>query len=318
MSFRTRLFLGILLGAMLPLGALAYGVQHEMGRRLRAQYDQRVSAMADVIAGNLASNGAVVQSRLGAMIAELSRDNRFRRAALQEEGESRRYLLDYAGNAMKLAGLSLLQIQDSGGRILSSGHFRNEFDQSQPELPALLRSQHATLTLVRARTPEAPLLALVRVDSFRLGGRRFDVIGGVAAETLLQRRVPDPDISVALAYPGEPDSAADNRVLRKTELPYIDLLNERGARRIRPMWSSPNRWLPSRAFSEAWIAGSWPRWGSPPPSRWRSPPGSPPASAALSVSWPGRPPRSTLTGWTRTSRASVLMRSARSPGCWEP
>ena len=230
MSFRTRLFLGILLGAMLPLGALAYGVQHEMGRRLRAQYNQRVSAMADVIAGNLASNGAMVQSRLGAMIGELSRDNRFRRAALQEEGESRRYLLDYAGNAMKLAGLSLLQIQDSGGRILTSGHFRNEFDQSQPELPALLRSQPATLTLVRARTPEAPLLALVRVDSFRLGGRRFDVVGGIAAETLLQRRVPDPDISVALAYPGEPDSAADNRVLRKTDLPYIDLLNERGAR----------------------------------------------------------------------------------------
>jgi signal transduction histidine kinase len=68
------------------------------------------------------------------------------------------------------------------------------------------------------------------VDSFRLGGRRFDVVGGVAAETLLQRRVPDPDLSVVLAYPGEPDSAADNRVLRKTELPYIDLLNERGAR----------------------------------------------------------------------------------------
>jgi signal transduction histidine kinase len=229
-SFRTRLFLGILLGAMLPLGALAYGVQHEMGRRLRAQYDQRVSAMADVIASNLAGHGAMVQGRLAAMVAELSRDNRFRRAALQEEGESRRYLLDYAGNAMKLAGLSLLQIQDSSGRILTSGHFRNEFDQSQPELPAMLRSRPATLTLVRARTPEAPLLALARVDSFRLGGRRFDVVGGVAAETLLQRRVPDPDLSVALAYPGESDSAADNRVLRKIELPYIDLLNERGAR----------------------------------------------------------------------------------------
>ncbi len=230
MSFRTRLFLGILVGALLPLGALAYGVQHEMGHRLRGQYHQRVSAMADVIAGDLASNGAMVQSRLGAMIAELSRDNRFRRAALQQEGESRRYLLDYAGNAMKLAGLSLLQIQDSTGRILTSGHFRNEFDQLQPELPALLRSHPATLTLVRARTPEAPLLALVRVDSFRLGGRRFDVVGGVTAETLLQHRVPDPDISVALAYSGEPDSAPYDRVLRKTNLPYIDLLNPRGAR----------------------------------------------------------------------------------------
>ena len=230
MSFRTRLFLGILLGAMLPLGALAYGVQHEMGRRLRAQYDQRVSAMADVIAGNLASNGAVVRSRLGAMIAELSRDNRFRRAALQEEGESRRYLLDYAGNAMKLSGLSMLQIQDSSGRILTSGHFRNEFDQSQPELPALLRSQPATLTLVRARTPEAPLLALARVDSFRLGG------GALMWSVESQRKLCSSAACLTRTYRlrwrtlAEPDSAADNRVLRKTELPYIDLLNERGAR----------------------------------------------------------------------------------------
>src|SRR5256885_9872687 len=38
----------------------------------------------------------------------------------------RSYLLDYAGDAMRLAGLSLLQIQDETGRIVSSGHFRSE------------------------------------------------------------------------------------------------------------------------------------------------------------------------------------------------
>ncbi len=228
MSFRTRLFLGILLGALLPLGALAYGVQHEMGRRLRGEYDRRVAAMADVVAAELAANAELVRSRLGAMIVDLSRDNRFRRAVLQGEGESRRYILDYAGEAMNLSGLSMLQIQDSTGRILSSGHFRNEFDQVRPELSALLRSRPAPLTLVRSRTPERSLDALARVDSFRVGGRQFDVIGGVAvASVLFPGPAPNPDVAVSLAHARQsPDS--DSRVIRRIELPYIDLLSERG------------------------------------------------------------------------------------------
>jgi signal transduction histidine kinase len=229
-SFRTRLFLGILVGALLPLGALAYGVQHEMGRRLRAEYDRRVAAMADVITSDLARNAELVRSRLAAMIADMSRDNRFRRAALQGESESRRYLLDYAGEAMNLSGLSMLQIQDSTGRILSSGHFRNEFDQMQLELPALLRSRPAALTLVRTRTPEASLTAFARVDSFRVGGRRFDVIGGVAVPAVLyQGPARDPDLAVGLSSPGASVRPSDSRVIRRIDVPYVDLLREQGA-----------------------------------------------------------------------------------------
>jgi signal transduction histidine kinase len=230
MSFRTRLFLGILLGALLPLGALAYGVQHEMGRRLRAEYDRRLSAMGDLVASDLARTAELVRSRLATITADLSRDNRFRRAALQGESESRRYLLDYAGEAMNLSGLSMLQIQDSSGRILSSGHFRNEFDRFQPGLPALLRSRPAALTLVRTRTPESSLSAFARVDSFRVGGRRFDVVGGVSVPAVLYHgRARDPDIGVDLDSSGESGRLSDSRVIRRIELPYIDLLLEREA-----------------------------------------------------------------------------------------
>ncbi|HEY5939318.1 MAG TPA: HAMP domain-containing sensor histidine kinase [Gemmatimonadales bacterium] len=229
MSFRTRLFLGILVAVLLPLGALAYGVRREMERRLTAEYEQRVGSMAGVIETDLAREGTIVGSRLRALISDLSRDNRFRLAALQGEPGSRRYLLDYAGNAMGLSGLSVLQIQDSTGRILSSGHFRNEFDQVQPELPALLATAPATLALVRTRTPETPLLALARVDSFRVGGRRFTVVGGVAAEPRLDRLVREQDLSVDLVYPGrQPVSSSGARVLREIPLPYLDLLTGTG------------------------------------------------------------------------------------------
>lgn len=230
MSFRTRLFLGLLIAVLLPLGALALGVRQEMERRLRTEYEQRVGSMAEVIETDLVREGTTVGSRLSAFISDLSRDNRFRLATLQDDAASRRYLLDYAGNAMRLSGLSMLQIQDSTGRILSSGHFRNEFDQLQPQLPALLATAAGTMTLVRTRTPETPLLALARVDSFRVGGRQFSVVGGVAAETrLLDRLVRDRDLAVDLVYPGrERVSSAGARVLREIPVPYLDLLSGTG------------------------------------------------------------------------------------------
>jgi signal transduction histidine kinase len=229
MSFRSRVFLGILVAVLLPLGALAYGVRREMERRLTAEYQGRVASMAGVIAADLGRESGTVAARLRALSTDLGRNNRFRLAALQGDASSRRYLLDYAGDAMALSGLSMLQIQDSAGRILSSGHFRNEFDQLQPELPRLLSAATDSLTLVRTRTPEGPLVVLARVDSFRVGGRPFSVVGGIEAERrLLGRLAREGDRVVRLDYPGvEQPTAASARVVREIQLPYLDLL--RGA-----------------------------------------------------------------------------------------
>jgi signal transduction histidine kinase len=231
MSFRTRLLLGILVAVLLPLGALAYGVRREMERRLTAEYEGRVGSMAEVIAADLARESGTVAARLRAMSADLARDNRFRLAALQGDASARRYLLDYAGDAMSVSGLSMLQIQDGAGRILSSGHFRNEFDQLQPELPRLLSATTDSMTLVRTRTPEIPLVVLARVDSFRVGGRPFSVVGGIEAESrLLDRLARSRDLEVRLAFPGVGQPPAVGvRVVREIQLPYVDLLRGGGA-----------------------------------------------------------------------------------------
>ena len=226
MSFRTRLFLAIVVAVLLPLGALALGVRREMDRRLTAEYEARVASLAAVVEANLARESGWVAARLGALAKDLARDNRFRLAIVQTQPAARAYLLDYAGDAMRMAGLSLLQVQDSGGRILSSGHFRNQFDQLQPELPRLLAVSPGTPTLVRTRTAEAPLLALARVDSFRVGGKRFTLVGGVEAEErLLGRPAVAQDLGITLAYPGiRPVEPAGARVVREIPLPYLDLL----------------------------------------------------------------------------------------------
>lgn len=230
MSFRNRLFLAITLAVLIPLGALAYGVRREMERRLTAEYESRVAAMVSVMEADLGRESGTVAARLSALASDLAHDNRFRLAAVQADPSSRPYLLDYAGEAMRLSGLSLLQVQDSSGRILSSGHFRNQFDRLQPELARFLAATRDTMVLLRAQTPEAPLLALARIDSFRVGGRRFTLVGGIEAERrVLGALAREPDLSVTLVYPGtEAPGFSATRVLRELRLPYIDLLSDAG------------------------------------------------------------------------------------------
>src|SRR5678816_173130 len=112
----------------------------------------------------------------------LRTDDRFRMAAVRGDPGERAYLLDWAEQAMRTTGLDMLQLQDSAGHIMSSGHFRNEFDRLEPEVPRALAMAKGAV-LVRARAPEGPFLALVRADSVRVADRRFDLVGGVKMDS---------------------------------------------------------------------------------------------------------------------------------------
>src|SRR4030095_11875411 len=98
-----------------------------------------------------------------AVARSLSDDNRFRLAVLGARPDPS-YVLDYAASAMRVAVLAMLQVQDSSGRILSSGHFRNEFDRLEPNLPRLIAAASGGAVLTHARTAEGQVLSLVRGD----------------------------------------------------------------------------------------------------------------------------------------------------------
>jgi signal transduction histidine kinase len=223
-SFRARLFLATSFAVLVPLTVLALGVRREMDRRLDQESRRRGVAAVQALGTELARERERVMGRLVALVKDLSADNRFRLAAVQGETASRTYLLDWAGGAMRLSGLSLLQIQDSTGRILSSGHFRNEYDRLRPQLPDFLLATGDAPSLVRVRTAESPLLALAAAERFAVAGRRFVLVGGIAAEDRFLRRLdPDPDLSVAL---DTPDSAgardAGTQVVGSISLPFLD------------------------------------------------------------------------------------------------
>jgi len=196
MSFRSRLLLAFVAVVLGPLVVFGLGIRRGIASRLTTQYEARVAALTDVIRADLQRQSTDLAGRLRALRDAALADNRLRVAILQGEQP---YLLDYAGNAMRLMGLSMLQLQDGDGRILSSGHFRNEFDRLEPALPRLLAVAPAGMALVRARTAEAPFLALARVDSLRLSGRPFTLVGGVTVDSaFLAHLAPDSSLVVSL------------------------------------------------------------------------------------------------------------------------
>jgi signal transduction histidine kinase len=222
MTFRTRILIGFGVVVLVPLVLFGVRVRTEMATRLTAEYERRVAALAAVIRTHLTRDGATIARRLDALTEAIVADNRLRGAVLQ--GGDRTYLLDYAGGAMRFAGLSMLQIQDDQGRIVSSGHFRNEYDRLAPALPRALATAQGGIALIQARTPEAPMLAIARLDSLRLGGRRFTLVGGIALDsTYLAALSPDSELAVAVRLPTDsaPESAATGAVVSEVSLPFV-------------------------------------------------------------------------------------------------
>src|SRR2546429_5104610 len=125
---------------------------------------------------------------------------------------------------MRFAGLSMLQIQDDQGRIVSSGHFRNEYDRLEPALPRALAAAQDGIALIQARTPEGPMLAIARIDSLRLPGRRLTLVGGIALDsTYLAGLTPDSELAVAVRLPTDsvPEAASAAALVSEFSLPFV-------------------------------------------------------------------------------------------------
>jgi len=215
MTFRTRLLAGFGVVVLVPLAVFGLGIRREMSGRVAAEYERRVAALAEVIRADVGRQSDGIAARLAALKGALADDNRFRVAAAQ--GIDRAYVLNYAGDAMRLAGLDFLQIADDEDRVVSSGHFRNEYDR-----PAAIPPPGGP-ALVRAHTAEGGFLALVRTDSLLLPGRRFTLVGGVRVDSLFLARLGrDPELVISVVLPGGSVADSSSQVIAQMTLPYVE------------------------------------------------------------------------------------------------
>jgi signal transduction histidine kinase len=204
-----------------------------MTRRLTEEYLVRVDSVGSVIQEDLQHQSSDISRRLASLKTALLDDRQFRAAAVAGIDSERDYLLDYAESAMHLTGLAMLQIEDEDGKILSSGHFRNEHGQVEPGLTealalALKRGPRGIALLKTRSAGGEEFLSLVRSETLQLGGRTFTIIGGDAVDQLfLASLARDRAIVVSLTYPGggiasanQPASTGDSPI-GKFEIPLV-------------------------------------------------------------------------------------------------
>jgi signal transduction histidine kinase len=181
---------------LIPIALLAFGIRQEMTRRLSAEYQLRVDSVVEVIREDLSlQETAGFGERLASLKTALLNDTQFRLAITGLE-TGRTYLAGYADKAMGVTGLSMLQIQDGDGRIISAA-------------------------------PERDILVLGRRDSFGIGDQTFTLIGGVEVDqAFLDRLARDRAIKVSLRYPSGQiatgtEGADEDAAFRELDVPLI-------------------------------------------------------------------------------------------------
>jgi signal transduction histidine kinase len=197
-KLRARVLAGSTVLVLLPLALLSFAIRGETTRRLTEQDARRVDALVEVIEDDLRALDLDLGARAAAL-AESFRDDDRVRAALAAGQRDAPYVLDWTPRAMALAGLDVLQVQDSRGTIVSAGHFRNAWGVVDGRIVEQLRAKPA-LSLVRARRAEGEFAALARLDSLAIGAERFTLIAGVEMDRERLRRLsPGGELGVSLA-----------------------------------------------------------------------------------------------------------------------
>jgi signal transduction histidine kinase len=214
MRIRTRLLTGGVILVLVPLAGLGWMIRSDVAARLEGQYAERVDAFADAVRVDLQRRDEHLRAALATLAADLREDDAVRRsldaARAGDEGvKERGALLDWAPRTMPLAGLDVLLLQDEDGRILSSGHYRQDWGRVDARTRTLLGS--GSVAVVPFPLARGPVLAFACADTVRLAGRTLLLTAGSRLDAAeLAALSPDPGVTVTLLHPDgavSPDSA---------------------------------------------------------------------------------------------------------------
>ena len=220
MSFQARLTLALIAVAIIPLAILGYGVRSEMTARLDRESTRRVDDAGREVTARINAVAADSRARLKSLGADLAAENRFRIAVAGDSSPERAWLLDWAQSTMTLAGFAVLELQDAGGRILSSGQFRNDFGRAATPLLRAVAGSPGNVALVDARTPGGTVRALVAMREITVRDETYRLLGGPAFDSERVAQL-SPDRSVA-AFLSTNGASRPGDAVPVVTLPYVN------------------------------------------------------------------------------------------------
>lgn len=222
MTLRSRLTLTLLFSALVPLAAFAMSLRRDIAAAVRRE--QQIASVGDSIhvARELSAIASDVARRMQGPADALRSDPRLGLALSARDSSAVAWLTDWAAQAMGLAGLDALMLQDSNGAVLSSGHFRNSYGQTlaPPVAPAPMAGAP---WMARVRVPAGSMTVIAALDSVRVGNRVLTLLAGLAPDSgTLASLAPRPDVEVRLV---EAESANDSSsVPDRVATPLVDLV----------------------------------------------------------------------------------------------
>ncbi|MYJ09204.1 MAG: HAMP domain-containing protein, partial [Gemmatimonadetes bacterium] len=172
-SFRTRLVIGALVAAWVPVLSMGLLMRSVGADRLTEANERRVEERLDRIVRNWERDTDRMGERLDVLERLLSEDNAARIALRSREAGA---LQGAVGRFAASSGTTITYVTDPEGTILAASHFPGDAGRNDPDLAALA-DQVAGPVVARVPLPTGDVTALVRA-------RRLDV-GGVGAVAIV-------------------------------------------------------------------------------------------------------------------------------------
>ncbi len=179
MSFRTRLVVGALIAAWVPVVCMGLLMRSVGASRLTEANERRMEERVDRIARSWERDTGRLGGRLDVLEALLSRDNVARIALRSGEAGA---LQGAVGRFAASSGSTITYVTDRDGTILAASHFPGDAGRRDPDL-AGLADDAAGPVIARVPLPTGDVAAVVLA-------RRFDV-GGVGAVAIVGAELGD-------------------------------------------------------------------------------------------------------------------------------
>ncbi len=203
-SLATKFSLAFAAVVLATMAAVTFSVRQTTVTRFTEQYEQAVASSLQTLRADLANRRHDIRRRLGRLAEQLASDNQFRLQFLIYENLKSPLILNYAGPSMRTLGLDALEITDSAGRVLTSGHNLGAYGKDSGPVIQMLQSSESELPLVQVTTPRGSASCLAALESIRIGNRLLYLVGGVQlTPALLTQLTPNPSELIVLRTSNE-------------------------------------------------------------------------------------------------------------------
>lgn len=155
-----------------------YAVHRTVTNQFTDRYQNDLQTSVNAIERELKNRQLSIERQLQQLALRIQDDHEFRLQASVLNNLHHPYIVDYAPMYMATMGLQSLEIVNERGVVLSLGQYRSAFGGNARGLIRNIMEAESGINLVRFDHPDGYKLCITAIETFRIGGRLYYIIGG--------------------------------------------------------------------------------------------------------------------------------------------